>query len=281
MFVGFLCFAVGLIIFGVLGFGLLPTVAMSTAIVGFGGMGDMGSMMAMASGYGGGRAIAGVIGGLLLWAVAGSLVGQVYLRGLSLVYLRVTEGLDLGGTEAALREKLDEARRRAAEFGDKGRSGLAADAAGVGAASAAAGASGSAFGAVPPAYNPAPVYNPPPAYSPPPEASFEAMQSAAFGAAPPPSPTVAPVSSSPAAPIVGEHEGEPDIALPFDDVEATRPAPMGAAAPAWAAPPVAPVAAPTPAVEPPSPPAMAACPQCLSPVTPDDVFCGVCGYRLK
>jgi RNA polymerase subunit RPABC4/transcription elongation factor Spt4 len=24
-----------------------------------------------------------------------------------------------------------------------------------------------------------------------------------------------------------------------------------------------------------------ACPQCLSPVAADDVFCGVCGYKMK
>jgi len=28
-------------------------------------------------------------------------------------------------------------------------------------------------------------------------------------------------------------------------------------------------------------PAASTCPQCLSAVTSDDVFCGVCGYRLK
>jgi len=28
-------------------------------------------------------------------------------------------------------------------------------------------------------------------------------------------------------------------------------------------------------------PAPTTCAQCLSPVSPEDVFCGVCGYRLK
>ena len=28
-------------------------------------------------------------------------------------------------------------------------------------------------------------------------------------------------------------------------------------------------------------PVSTTCPQCLSPVLPGDVFCGVCGYRLK
>ena len=52
VFVGFLCFAVAMIIFGVLGFGLLPTLGMSVSIVGFGGFG-MESIMAMSQGGGG------------------------------------------------------------------------------------------------------------------------------------------------------------------------------------------------------------------------------------
>ena len=64
--------------------------------------------MAMSQRPAGGHAIAGAIGGALLWAVTASLVGQVYLLGLSLVYLRVTEGLDLTASEEALRAKFDE-----------------------------------------------------------------------------------------------------------------------------------------------------------------------------
>ena len=64
VFVGVLAFAVAMIIFGVLGFGLVPTLGMSMSIVGFGGFG-MESMMAMSQGGGGsaGHAIAGAIGG--------------------------------------------------------------------------------------------------------------------------------------------------------------------------------------------------------------------------
>ncbi len=121
IFVGFLAFAVAMIIFGVLGFGLLPTLGLSMSIVGFGGFG-MESMMAMSqAGGGAGHAIAGAIGGALLWAVAASLIGQVYLLGLSLVYLRVTEGLDLTASEEALRATFDDARRRTAELGEKAR----------------------------------------------------------------------------------------------------------------------------------------------------------------
>ena len=118
VFVGFLSFAVAMIVFGVLSMGLVPTLGLSMAIVGFGGFGPE-AMMTMSSG--GGHAMAGVIGGALLWAVAASLLAQVYLLGLSMVYLRVTEGLDLTAAEAALRATVDDARRRAAQLGEKAR----------------------------------------------------------------------------------------------------------------------------------------------------------------
>ena len=266
IFVGFLCFAVAAIIFGVLGFGLVPTLGMSMSIVGFGGFG-MESMMAMSQGGGGsaGHAIAGAIGGALLWAVAASLIGQVYLLGLSLVYLRVTEGLDLTASEAALRATFDDAKRRTAELGEKARQATQRDGGGGGAAVGGAMASGKAAA-------PAPVYNPPPAYSPPP--GFAPTPAAAVGAAEEPT-TVA--TSRHDAPT-----GDPDIELPFDEPAPAPPAvPSYAAPPAWAPPPVAPApsVAPLPAAAP--LPAPTTCAQCLSPVSPDDVFCGVCGYRLK
>jgi hypothetical protein len=277
VFVWFLALAVGLVVFGVLGAGMIPTLAMSASILGF-GMGGMGSLMGAMQGYGGGgQMIAGAIGSLVLWAIAASLVGQVYLLGLCLVYLRVTEGLDLTATEEALREKIDEARRRAGELGERAKNvatrdaGAAAAAAGTiaaapyhpnaAAASPAASAPPPAYtppsappynappAFMPPAFNPAPVHNPPPAYSPPHD----------FMAPSPPDLT------------------DPDIALPFDDLPAAPAlAPAYAAPPAYVPPPVLP---PAPAM--PAPAAATTCPQCLSPVTAEDLFCGVCGYRLK
>lgn len=300
VFVGLLCFVVGFVIFGVLAAGLVPTLGLAASILGFGGGGGMDSLMAMAQGYsGGGHAIAGAIGFLLLWAVAGSLVGQVYLRGLALVYLRVTEGLDVAASEAALKAKLAEAKRRTSELGEKARNATSResaaadpDAAGdvapggppssgvtFGSAAATALAAGTAASmaaprptAAPPAYDPSAyrppafdppavdpfaAYNPPPAYSPPPVIS--------------PAPGGAPAPALDAA---------ADIDLPFDPAPAATPAhvpgPPMAAPPAWTPPAVT-----APALPPPSPPLLTTCPQCLSSVTPDDVFCGVCGYRLK
>ncbi len=252
VFVGLLCFAVGMIIFGVLGFGLLPTLGMSVSIVGFGGFG-MESIMAMSQGGGGGgHAIAGAIGGALLWAVAASLVGQVYLLGLSLVYLRVTEGLDLTATEAALRATFDDAKRRTAELGEKARLATQRDSSGAAAAGSVAGAA-MAPGV---AAAPSPDYNRPPAYSPPP--TFARTGDTADAAT--------------------RRHGRRRRS--DDRRTATRPVDRwpghlvafrrtGAARRARRCRP------------PPRCRATTTCPQCLSPVTPEDTFCGVCGYRLK
>lgn len=129
--VGFLSITVGFMVFGVLASGLLPSIGMSASILGagVGGMG-LGSVMGLGSGMasgmgdlasGGGYAIAGGLGTGLLWALSATLVGQVYLLGLCLVYLRVTEGLDVGSTEQALTQGLDQARRHAADLSQRAR----------------------------------------------------------------------------------------------------------------------------------------------------------------
>jgi hypothetical protein len=127
----------------------------------------------------------------LLWALAASLVALVYLLGLNLVYLRVTEGLDVGATEAAMQAGFDDAKRRAAELSQKAKD-AAERARAQARASAAAAQAGTAAAASPPAYSAAP-----------------------------------PVSTSPAVP------------------------------------------------------ATTLCPKCTAPVGPDDLFCGVCGFKLK
>lgn len=130
--VGFLSFFVGLIVFGVLFSGLFPTLGLSAAIIGGGGgmeygggmrggMGPFGGLMGMMSGGGGAHAIAGGIGFGVLWAIAATLVSQVWLLGLNLVYLRVSEGLDAQATEAALAKGLADARRKSAEMAQKAK----------------------------------------------------------------------------------------------------------------------------------------------------------------
>ena len=276
IFVGFLCFAVAMIIFGVLGFGLVPTLGMSMSIVGFGGFG-MESMMAMSQGGGGGagHAIAGAIGGALLWAVAASLVGQVYLLGLSLVYLRVTEGLDLTASEAALRATFDDARRRTAELGEKARQATQRDSGGAarrggGARDGERRGRGTCAGLQP-------------------AAGVQPAAGIRTGAVAgrrrrrsrrrshrrgttcrPAIPTSSCLSTS--------RRRAP--APPAPSAPSAPAVPSYAAPPAWTPPPAAaPSVAPLPAAAP--LPAPTTCAQCLSPVSPDDVFCGVCGYRLK
>ena len=134
--VGFLSFFVGLIVFGVLFSGLFPTLGLSASILGggggsmeygggmrggMGGMGPLGGLMGMMSGGGGAYAVAGGIGGGVLWAIAATLVSQVWLLGLNLVYLRVSEGLDAKATEDALAHGLAEARRKSAEMAQKAK----------------------------------------------------------------------------------------------------------------------------------------------------------------
>ena len=177
--VGFLSFVVGMIVFGVLASGLFPTLGLSASILGgsagagmeygggmrggMGGMGPFGGLMGMMSGGGGGYAIAGGIGGGVLWAIAATLVSQVWLLGLNLVYLRVSEGLDSEATEKALAQGLADARRKSAEMAQKAKDaaerareqarqrGAAATAAAASAPDAAAPATSTAAPATPPA----------------------------------------------------------------------------------------------------------------------------------
>ena len=193
--VGFLAMGVGFIVFGVLITGLIPSAGMMAGILGGEGLASVFGLLRGfgmdQGGYGGGRASSGVgyvvaagIGGGLLWALAASLVSLVYLLGLNLVYLRVTEGLDVGATEAAMQAGFDDAKRRAAELSQKAKD--AAE-----------------------------------------RAREQARQSAAAATAPPAYSAAPPVSAVPASP------------------------------------------------------ATTLCPKCTAPVGPDDLFCGVCGHKLK
>ena len=204
--VGLLTAGVGLIVFGVLFAGLMPSIGLSAAVLGGDGLYSMLGMLrqhgtdlggAAEVGGAGAYAVAAGIGVGLLWALAGSLLSLVYLLGLNLVYLRVTEGLDVGATEAALKARLDDAKRQAADLGQKARE--AAE-----------------------------------------RAREQARQSAAAAASKPATPAEPP---------------------PAPESPAPQEPPTG---------PTPPTAAKAPG-----------CPQCLAPVGADDVFCGVCGYKLK
>lgn len=121
------------IVGGVVGFILLtgfwPATGMALQVLGV-SVGDLGGLSSMLFGQpsfgrgglgAGGYAIAGLFGAGVLWAIAMTLLMQVGLLGINLVYLRVSEGLDSSATKGALQTRLAEARRKAAEVGQKAR----------------------------------------------------------------------------------------------------------------------------------------------------------------
>lgn len=174
-----LSLVVAFIVFGVLFTGLMPMLGMSASILGGDGLGSMLGMLRhrgdfgdAGGGFGGGagQLMAQGIGGGLLWALAGSLLSLVNLMGLNLVYLRVTEGLDSGAAEAALKARLDDAKRQAADLGQKAkdaaerareqaRSSATAAQTSAAAASTTSAATATATAPVPaaPAFSPAPA----------------------------------------------------------------------------------------------------------------------------
>lgn len=158
----------------VLMFGFFPAMGLAATSIGslggsmggagMHGGGDMfGSMMGgLMRGGMGGYAIAGGLGSGLLWAVAMTLVFQVSLLGANLAYLRVSEGIDSSATERAMHDRLEQAKRKAAEMGQQAKE--AAERARAQAAQAAEQRRAAAAAAQPPAAAPPVVApSPPPA----------------------------------------------------------------------------------------------------------------------
>lgn len=75
----------------------------------------MGNMMSVMSGEGSGYLSAAALGGGLLFLVAMSIPGLVYLLGINLIYLGAMEGLDISAAEQRVGQAMDEAKRRAEE----------------------------------------------------------------------------------------------------------------------------------------------------------------------
>lgn len=114
---GLVAFLIGAILFS----GTAVTALLSVPILG-GGMGGMGmedmmggGVMGMAMGMGaaGGHMVGAAIGGGILFAIAFTLPGMVYLRGACTVYLRAIDGLDLPAEQAAVDAKIAAARDKA------------------------------------------------------------------------------------------------------------------------------------------------------------------------
>jgi hypothetical protein len=117
---GVVAFLIGAILFS----GTAVTALLSIPILGVSGMGGLGGMMGMIGGGGlamgmgglGGHAIGAMIGGGILFAIAFTLPGMVYLRGACTVYLRAIDGLDLAAEQAAIDARLAAAGARARDM---------------------------------------------------------------------------------------------------------------------------------------------------------------------
>lgn len=117
--VSFMATLVGLLIGAIVFTGVAATAVVSVPILGgmpgvlpaMNGMGLAGVVMA-----GSGHALAAAIGGALLFAVAFTLPGMVYLRGASSVYLRAIDGLDLVSEQALMDERIAGAAAKAREM---------------------------------------------------------------------------------------------------------------------------------------------------------------------
>ena len=97
---------VGLVVAAVLFTGVAATAVVSVPILGgmpgvIPGVSQSG-VLGLAMAGAGGQAVAAMVGGGLLFAVAFTLPGMVYLRGASTVYLRAVDGLDMGFEQAAM-----------------------------------------------------------------------------------------------------------------------------------------------------------------------------------
>ncbi len=118
---------VSLVIFGVIGTGVMMTAAMSAGIlsmgdIGTGGMGMAGMMgMMMGGAGGGGYAIAGGLGGGLLVAIASVIPALIMTKGVCLIYLNTTRGLDFAASEAQIGDGLAAVKRRAEEARERAR----------------------------------------------------------------------------------------------------------------------------------------------------------------
>ena len=104
---------------------LLPGYAFMTglasAVLGQNMLGDMSSVMSMGRGYGSANMYAGMLATGLIFAVATTLMFQVLIMGVNLVYLSATEGVDIAASQAALNAGLAQAKSKAREAQERAR----------------------------------------------------------------------------------------------------------------------------------------------------------------
>ena len=101
------------------GYGFMTGLA--SAIIGSNMMGDMSSLMYMGSGHGSGHLYAGMLATGLIFAVATTLMFQVLIMGVNLVYLSATDGVDILASQEALNAGLAQAKNKAREAQERAR----------------------------------------------------------------------------------------------------------------------------------------------------------------
>lgn len=116
-----------MIIFAIVGLGFMMASGLSAAVIGAGAsMGMDGMASLMYGGGAGGYVAAGSIGGGFLFAVAAVIPALIATKGLCIIYLNVTQGLDFIQAEAelesgmaAVKKKASEARERAGQLAEQ------------------------------------------------------------------------------------------------------------------------------------------------------------------
>ena len=240
---------IGMVVFGALLPGYFFMSGLATSILGAGMTGNgLAAITALMNGYGGGSSglmYAGILATALIFGLAFTLMMQVALMGVNLVYLSATDGLDTADTENALNAGLDEMKRRAREAQEKAR--LAAEQAQEKARQMAE------------------------------EAKERARQRAAEQAAA--QAAAAEQAQAQAAAVLAAEQAEQQAAA---DRLAAEAAAAQAAPPDAPPQELTFLAEPAPSTNlPPASAATATCPQCQHTVGHDDMFCGECGHRLK
>lgn len=118
MVLGFLVGILGSLIFAFLAVGSVLSLGLAAAILpGFIGGGGIRALLGGLGSGGGGYVIAGIFGSAVLAAVSTTILMLVTLSGVSLAYLRLTEGLDSSAAAGAMKDRLAEAKRKASELG--------------------------------------------------------------------------------------------------------------------------------------------------------------------
>ncbi len=237
---------IGMVVFGALLPGYFFMTGLATSILGVGMTGDgLAAITNLMNGYGGGYnsglMYAGILATALIFGLAFTLMMQVALMGVNLVYLSATDGLDTADTENALNAGLDEMKRRAREAQEKAR--LAAEQAQEKARQMAE------------------------------EAKERARQRAAEQVAA--QAAAAEQAAAQAQAAADRMAAEQWAAEEAAAQAAAQPAPQDSAPqePTFLAEPSTNL--------PPASAATATCPQCQHTVGHDNIFCGECGHRLK